>query len=252
MSDKNKSFLIWKKDIDYKEWADDMKEAMPLIDECEHLLTEEQRKTAESIYNSVKQEEYIVSVAGSKELDEIRKRLEEDRQEYAERMNDEYLMDERINLKRTLDTDIYAIGESRVWNGTRPMAFHIHPNEEVLIAPSWSMDVASFTVNNDHGKFELEGNFTHHDGNAFLIYRKEKEGLSQLQKDRLDGAMEAYILGEKDFAETLKSLNKYTVALGPEIAKVYGWKLENKRVRAVKPIEIEEPEKDTGKPLSGR
>ena len=126
---------------------------------------------------------------------------------------DDQLADERINLGGE-KFDMIAIADLGRWNGrfSGYREYHNKPISDILSSEcdycEWYVDEAG----------ELRSTQHHHDGTNYILYRKYRPNVSEGQKDLLKGL----IYNGKDYEAAMR---RYTTRLGPEVAKVYGWKI---------------------------
>lgn len=132
--------------------------------------------------------------------------------------NSNYLDDERINLNIELPEEIICIADLGLWNGRR-MGYKV-------IGSNIANCLYSSGDTEDHWFVDTNGDLCctsgHHDGTNFITYRMFKEGLSEVQKCNFCDKIYRNEVTSKD-------ITRYTKALGPDIAKVYGFKCPGKR-----------------------
>lgn len=131
-------------------------------------------------------------------------------------LNDTYLDDERANLNKEVGT-IICVGDIGLWYGRRT-GFKIVGNNisDCLHSenPSnhWYVDT----------KGDLRCRSAHHDGVNWYTYRVIKDNLTERQVD--------FFLKKLEYGElTDNHISRYTRALGPDIAAVYGFNCPNQR-----------------------
>lgn len=135
--------------------------------------------------------------------------------------NDLYLSDERRNLNIQLGQPIIAIADIGRWNGRRDGYRYIRSgNIGDCLYSSRDCDYAKWYVDDDG---DLRCEESHHDGTNYLRYRVLKKRATEAQISRLESAI---LEGTADEA----LIKAVTSAIGPHIAKVYGWKLRRKQV----------------------
>lgn len=125
--------------------------------------------------------------------------------------NDDYLDDERANLTVSLDTEIIILGDLGLWNGRRQGYKYLQ--SKVLSDCLYSDDDGIEWYVED-GELKVIGH--HHDGTNYYLYRRLKPGLSWTQRDNME---DKFYSGNY----TQKDIDKYTLPLGNEVAKIYGW-----------------------------
>ena len=127
-------------------------------------------------------------------------------------LNNQYLDDERSNLKIQCGTDILVIGDIGRWNG-RVKGYKLIESGKISDCLSSECDTVEWYVDRDG---EFRSTQYHHDGTNYLYYRKFKSGISDERKEIL---LEHIYDGKA----TQKEIDRYTEKLGAIIGKVYGW-----------------------------
>ena len=172
------------------------------------------------IWEDIEPIKYEDWVDGYKEVLEINGKVplehpdEDDVLEWAYERREEYLYDERINLKRPISDNpdacqILMIADLGLWDGR-------HQGYKLVRARHIS-DI--LYVDADNAKWYGDGldircDAYHHDGVNHILYRVVRPGVAieKLTQRIYDGE-------EID----RKTLNRYTTSLYPQVAKVYGW-----------------------------
>lgn len=146
--------------------------------------------------------------------------LREEHPEYTEEqlteemyeVNNDYLSDERYNLKIQCGNDIIVFGNIGRWNG-RAHGYKLIESGNIADCLYTDCDMAEWYVDRDG---DLCSTQIHHDGTNYLYYRKFKDGLSSDDKeDFLDKFYEG--------KATQEDIDRVTDKLGRIIAEVYGW-----------------------------
>ena len=142
--------------------------------------------------------------------------------------NREHLEDERINLTVCLGRPIIAIASIGRWNG-RVDGYKLIESGNISdclrsYVNGQSYDTFYVTTN---GEFRQDEH--HHDGTNYITYRLLRAGVTEGQLDKL---LDSIYNGRF----TQQQIDRLTRKIGPDIAKVYGWKLNRSR----KPIENEQ------------
>ena len=139
---------------------------------------------------------------------------QEQREQIVAEENDSYLEDERGNLDIQLSNDIIIIADLGLWNGR-------HTGYK-LIKSGNIKDCLFFTQNIEQAVWYVDGYHNlrcdayHHDGINHYLYRMLKENISDNQKD-------TFLNKIYDGVVTMTDITRYTVSVGKEIEKVYGW-----------------------------
>jgi len=128
--------------------------------------------------------------------------------------NDEYLEDERANLNIDLHAGILAIADLGLWNGRR-LGYKEMGTKISNCLSGTCGDYVTWYID-ELGDLRCED--CHHDGTNYYTYRVWKEGVSPLQMENLEWKI---YCGKA----TRRDITRLTRKLGPEIAKVYGWKV---------------------------
>lgn len=130
-------------------------------------------------------------------------------------LNWEYLDDERMNLDAELPSEILIIGDLGCWNGRVRMAWkELNSNNLAdVLRLERDCDYAEFYV--DRYK-NVRSRQTHHDGTNYLLYRRWKDGISDIQRENFLEKMYSGTATEKD-------ITRYTSRLGDDVCRVYGW-----------------------------
>lgn len=134
---------------------------------------------------------------------------EEVQQSWTE-LNDDYLDDERTNLKIQLANPILVIADVGRWNG-RVMGYKVI-NSGLISDIFYSGDCDYCEWYSDGYNIRFRG--SHHDGNNSYVYREIKDA------DKLDLVTSAIYSRHPNVD---KIIARYTRSILPEIKKVYGW-----------------------------
>lgn len=131
--------------------------------------------------------------------------------------NSDALVDERLNLKIDVGSEIICIADIGRWNGRRSGYKRINSaNIADCLYLSKDCDYGEFYV--DPATKDLCCRESHHDGTNYLRYRAFRKGITATQKEDLLDAIYSGTVTEEMIVKTTKPL-------GQMIAKVYGWKL---------------------------
>ena len=139
----------------------------------------------------------------------------ESEEQYLTRMyetNNDYLDDERINLKVRLDEDFVEICDIGRWDG-RINGYKVYKDRPLSDILHSSCDYAEWYVDREG---ELRMREIHHDGTNYSVYRKFKPGTTDEQREEL---LDKIISGKA----TQEDIDRVTDKLGPVCAAVYGW-----------------------------
>ena len=131
--------------------------------------------------------------------------------------NDEYLEDEKANL-RTSGEPILVIANLGLWNG-RKTGYAVIESGDIAKCLFSRCDYVNWYVDGADGEFRCEA--SHHDGTNRYLYRRFKNEVSEDAREEL---LEK--IYENKFSQ--EDLDELTIPLGPEIAKIFGWELEQK------------------------
>lgn len=132
-----------------------------------------------------------------------------------------WLDDERRNLDIDIDTEIICIADIGLWDGRRS-GYRLQGISNIgqCLCLSNSCEEGMFYV--DPKTKDLCCTESHHDGTNFLRFRAFRKGISESKRESL---FDAILNGKRD-PDTMEMLIESTTkALGPTIAKAYGWKL---------------------------
>ena len=164
--------------------------------------------------------------------DNFGKEVKLTREEYADSITDDRIMNEcsfreetwfrdsRAELKRVEEGEVIAIADLGLWNGRRGGYKVIKSLEEIMYT---SCDYQRVYVDSNG---DIRKEESHHDGSNSILYRYWKEGLTDEQKENfLDK-----IYGGKC---TQRDITRYTRKAGLGIAQAFGWK-----VRGLKTLTI--------------
>ena len=129
-------------------------------------------------------------------------------------LNDEYLDDERGNLKKTLPGTILIIADIGLWNG-RHKGYKETNSSDLADCLNFmpDCDFARFYVDSHDN---LRSEQTHHDGTHHLLYRYWNPETSEYRRDSFRNKL---YFG----TATPQDITRYTKSCGKEIRKIYGW-----------------------------
>lgn len=146
--------------------------------------------------------------------------IDEDRlYQYQTQDNETHLEDEKINLNIDLGRPILAIASIGRWNG-RVAGYKLIESGNIrdcLRSYVNGQSYDTFYVTPD-GEFKQDEH--HHDGTNYITYRLPRAGVSEKQ---LENLLSDICNGKFSWQQ----VDKITRKIGPDIAKVYGWKLEH-------------------------
>lgn len=138
--------------------------------------------------------------------EEVSRMMEED--------NYNLLGDERMNLDKTLSGKVIVIARLGLWNG-HPSAYKILSDNLNCVLDHQVEGSASMLSVYGDGK-DIRADESHHDGVNHYLFR-------MLKGDDYEELTDAIYNGQE---VTQELLDKYTESLFPEVAKVYGWTVE--------------------------
>ena len=130
-------------------------------------------------------------------------------------INDEYLCDERINLNIQLSQPILIIGDLGLWNGRR-MGYKEIQSGNIRDCLYSNCDYATWFVDK---RGDLRCDAIHHDGTNHYLYRAYKPGVSDSAKENLKYKLYSGTATRQD-------ITRVTRRLGDDIAKVYGFQIQ--------------------------
>lgn len=132
---------------------------------------------------------------------------------FVEKLNTEYLWDERANLDKVIESGvIIAIADLGLWNG-RHSGYHVIDSGNIRDCLHSDCDYLHWYVD-ELGDMRCTAH--HHDGTNRYLYREVKPGITETQ---LENFCEKIYNG----TFTRKDITRYTRRLGPYIQKIYGW-----------------------------
>ena len=129
--------------------------------------------------------------------------------EWMTETNDEYFMDEQLNLDKEIDKKILVIADLGLWNG-RSTVCKVLPYKNLKYILDYRYEYAEF-YGDGHN---IRGTEVHHDGTNYYLYRVIRNDAN------IENFIEAVHHGEEI---TNKKLNYYTKSLYKYVAEVYGW-----------------------------
>lgn len=123
--------------------------------------------------------------------------------------NNEYLDDERVNLRRLIDGCIVIFCDIGVWNGRRRGVKLTRSNDlsTVLDIP---IELGEIYADGE----DIRATTHHHDGANYYLFRV-------IRDDRDTGELMAAIYDGDEI--TPEMMDYYTRSIYPDIASVYGW-----------------------------
>lgn len=138
---------------------------------------------------------------------------DEDAYSWAIEKNDDYLDDERDNLRVVVPNGILVIADLGLWDGRHMGYKEITSGKISDCLFDYDCDYCDWYC--DNYDFRFDG--SHHDGRNHYIYRTWADGTSEQQKENY---LEKLYHGKA----THKDMLKYTRSIRPYIADIYGWK----------------------------
>ena len=129
-------------------------------------------------------------------------------------INEEYLEDERVNLDSLDGEPIIIIGNIGRWDG-RFSGYKEILSGKVKDCLYSDEDYVHWYVD---GLGDFRADTANHDARSYLLYRRLREGLSEIQ---IENFKEKILRGKIK----RKDILRYTTSIGKEIAEVYGWKI---------------------------
>lgn len=136
---------------------------------------------------------------------------EDEKWKYCNELNDEYLYDERANLRECkAPYGILAIIDQGLWDGRRTV-YRFIDSTSVAACLTW-IDGEYYC-----DSYNFRATIKHHDGINHITYRALKMGVTRRLQDRI---WDCQIAGK---TLTKSDISKYTTSLQPQIADVYGW-----------------------------
>lgn len=130
-------------------------------------------------------------------------------------INDEYLDDERLNLRKHADGEIVIIADLGRWNGRFSGYKELH-SDLISDCLSTGCDYAKWYVD---ALGDLRCSAAHHDGCDYYLYRQWRPGLSRTQKEN-------FLQKIYDSKVTRRDINRYTKRIGDIVANVYGFSIK--------------------------
>jgi hypothetical protein len=137
-------------------------------------------------------------------------------------INGDYLNDERVNLNIQLSRPILVVGDLGLWNGRR-MGYKEISSGNIRDCLYSDTEDSVWYVDK---RGDLCCDAAHHDGTNHYLYRVYKDGVSDMQIDRLK---EKIYYGKA----TREDIVRVTRRLGDEIANVYGFSIPRHRNAAI-------------------
>lgn len=126
--------------------------------------------------------------------------------------NNDYLYDERVNLKIDVHSPIIMIGDLGLWDG-RVKGYKEMKTSVISDCMYSDCDYVKWYCD----AHDFRSTETHHDGTNYILYRMRKETIS-------DAQWESFLYKIYKGVVTRKDITRYTKSLMPYIANVYGWK----------------------------
>lgn len=133
--------------------------------------------------------------------------------EYANMILDMNYEDEQSNLNKYVDGNILAIADVGRWNG-RVCGYKELSNNLKDIFKVWDSCERIQLYGENR---QIKGTGYHHDGTNYVIFRKLREDITEVQKEKLLSA----IYSNEDNAKNL--IKRYTRSIYSDIKKIYGW-----------------------------
>lgn len=180
---------------------------------CEYIDT-----IAEDIQNDEWEKEQWIEEMGYEDEDYIESNWEDYCYERACWLANEYIDDERCNLRVNVGNTILAIADLGLWDGRVQGYEELRTTmlSDVLYTDcyyaEWYCDA-----------HDLRSRQTHHDGTNYILYRRRKDGITDYQWDN-------FLYKLYTGTANREHISKYTTSLLPYVAKVYGWKYHGKDV----------------------
>ena len=138
--------------------------------------------------------------------------------EYMYDTNSMYLDDERMNLDIEVSQPIIAIADLGLWNGRFSGYKELNSrNIKDCLNGFDSCEYHEWYVD-EYG--DLRCTAVHHDGRNYVLYRAYRDDVSDEQIEEFLDKIYSGNVTEED-------IDKITRRLGDEIARVYGWELNN-------------------------
>ena len=139
---------------------------------------------------------------------------EEKRYQMISELNEQYLLDERMNLDVDVGETIVLIADLGLWDGWHTGYRQIQSGNlrDCLYS---ELDVITWFVDRK-GEFRMEG--YHHDGRNHYLYRKFRPEISHEER-------EAFLRKILDHTMNRDDLERVTCRLGDDIARIYGFQL---------------------------
>lgn len=138
--------------------------------------------------------------------------------EYMYEINSMYLDDERINLDIEVSQPIIAIADLGLWNGRFSGYKELNScNIKDCLNGFSSCEYHEWYVDE---RGDLRCLAVHHDGRNHVLYRAYRDGISD---EEIEEFLDKIYSGEV----TQDDIDKNTRRLGDEIARRYGWALDN-------------------------
>ena len=133
-------------------------------------------------------------------------------------INSLYLDDERMNLNIEVSRPIIAIADLGLWNGRFSGYKDLRSNNIKDCLDTFDSCEYHEWYLDEHG--DLRCTAVHHDGRNYVLYRTYRDDVS-------DDQIEEFLDKIYDGKVTEEDIDRVTRRLGDEIAKVYGWSLDN-------------------------
>lgn len=136
---------------------------------------------------------------------------ESEKWEIACEINNDYLEDERENLRIDLPAEIVIIADLGRWDG-RANGYKVIPSGNIAGCLYDDCDYITWYCD----RYNFRGDGIHHDGKNHYLYRVFREELTEEQKSRF---LDAIYYGKCND----RMIRRYTKSIRPYIAEVYGW-----------------------------
>lgn len=137
---------------------------------------------------------------------------EDELYQLANELNSDYLMDERINLRKTFCTEIVGLADIGRWNG-RVSGYKEFGNElSECLYPGRDAEICHWFCDD----YNFKCDEWHHDGCNHITYRLRRPDITDSQWEHFLDKLYYNTASDRD-------IRRYTVSLRPYVAEVYGW-----------------------------
>lgn len=139
---------------------------------------------------------------------------ESDIYKWATDTNWSYLDDEKVNLDKTIDTEIIVICEISRWDGKFSCVSGLGYNiSNILDIVSCDGEFEVFGIGGN-----IYGTVGHHDGYNCYTFRKMKKGVSEEDAEEFRHIIRRGYYDEND-------IERYTDSIYDDVADIYGWEI---------------------------